>query len=51
MLIDNPDELQSELEVVEKQKLHSTVEQASDDIPDKYRGKELSDIIKMHQEA
>jgi hypothetical protein len=51
MLIDNPDELQSELEVVEKQKLHSTVEQVSDDIPDKYRGKELSDIIKMHQEA
>jgi hypothetical protein len=23
----------------------------SNDIPDKYRGKELSDIIKMHQEA
>ena len=51
MLIDNPDELHSELEVVEKQKLHSTVEPANDDIPDKYRGKELSDIIKMHQEA
>ena len=51
MLIDNPDELQSELEAVEKQKLESSVEQISDDIPDKYRGKELSDIIKMHQEA
>jgi hypothetical protein len=27
MLIDNPDEMQSELEAVEKQKLESTVEQ------------------------
>jgi hypothetical protein len=51
MLIDNPDEMQSELEAVEKQKLESTVEPMSNDIPDKYRGKELSDIIKMHQEA
>jgi len=51
MLIDNPDEMQSELEAVEKQKLQSTVEPMSDEIPEKYRGKELSDIIKMHQEA
>jgi hypothetical protein len=51
MLMDNPDEMQSELEAVEKQKLESTVEPMSNDIPDKYRGKELSDIIKMHQEA
>jgi hypothetical protein len=51
MLIDNPDEMLGELEVVEKQKLESTVEPMSNDIPDKYRGKELSDIIKMHQEA
>ena len=51
MLIDNPDEMQSELEAVEEQKLQSTVEPMSNDIPDKYRGKELSDIIKMHQEA
>ena len=51
MLIDNPDELQSELEAVEKQKLETSVEPISNDIPDKYRGKELSDIIKMHQEA
>jgi hypothetical protein len=51
MLIDNPDEMQSELDVVEKQKLETTVESISNDIPDKYRGKELSDIIKMHQEA
>jgi hypothetical protein len=46
MLIDNPDEMQSELEAVEKQKLESTVEPMSNDIPDKYRGKELSDIVK-----
>jgi hypothetical protein len=51
MLIDNPDEMLGELEVVEKQKLETTVESISNDIPDKYRGKELSDIIKMHQEA
>ena len=50
MLIDNEDE-GSELDVVEKQKLETTVEPISNDIPDKYRGKELSDIIKMHQEA
>ena len=51
MLIDNEDESNSELDVVEKQRLESTVEPMSNDIPDKYRGKELSDIIKMHQEA
>jgi hypothetical protein len=51
MLIDNPDEMQSELDIVEQKKLESTIEPASDDIPDKYRGKQLSDIIKMHQEA
>ena len=51
MLIDNPDEMQSELDIVEQKKLDSTIDPASDDIPDKYRGKQLSDIIKMHQEA
>ena len=51
MLIDNNDEMQSEIQAVEKQKLESSVEPMSNDIPDKYRGKELSDIIKMHQEA
>jgi hypothetical protein len=51
MLVDNPDEMLGELETVEKQKLESTIEPMSNDIPDKYRGKELSDIIKMHQEA
>ena len=51
MLIDNDDEMQSEIQAVEKQKLESTVESMYADVPDKYRGKELSDIIKMHQEA
>ena len=51
MLIDNNDEMLGEIEAVEKQKLESTVEPMNSDIPDKYRGKELSDIIKMHQEA
>jgi hypothetical protein len=51
MLIDNPDEMLGELEAVEKQKLETSIEPISNDIPDKYRGKELSDIIKMHQEA
>jgi len=51
MLIDNPDEMLGELDVVEKQKLETSIEPISNDIPDKYRGKELSDIIKMHQEA
>ncbi len=51
MLIDNDDEMHSEIQAVEKQKLESSVEPMSHDIPDKYRGKELSDIIKMHQEA
>jgi len=51
MLIDNPDESQSELDIVESQKLDSILEQSSDDVPEKYKGKHLSDIIKMHQEA
>jgi len=50
MLIDNDDEMQSELQVEEK-KLADSVEQVTSDLPDKYRGKDLSDIIKMHQEA
>ena len=51
MLLDNDDEMQNEIQAVEKQQLESTVETMNADIPDKYRGKELSDIIKMHQEA
>ena len=50
MLIDNDDEMQSEIQVEEK-KLANTVEQVTSDLPDKYRGKDLSEIIKMHQEA
>lgn len=50
MLIDNDDEMQSELQVEEK-KLANTVEQVTSDLPEKYRGKDLSDIIRMHQEA
>jgi len=50
MLVDNDDEMLGELQVEEK-KLANTVEPVTNDLPDKYRGKELSDIIKMHQEA
>ena len=50
MLIDNEDEMPSELQVEEK-KLANTVEPATNDLPEKYRGKDLSEIIKMHQEA
>jgi hypothetical protein len=50
MLIDNDDEMLGELQVEEK-KLANTVEPVTNDLPDKYRGKELNDIIKMHQEA
>ena len=52
MLIDNENELPSELEVVEEQqqaKLPET-EQLSD-VPNFYRDKSLEDVIKMHQEA
>ena len=51
MLIDNNDEMLGEIEAVDKQKLESTVDPITNDIPDKYRGKDLSEIIKMHQEA
>ena len=50
MLIDNEDEMPSELQAEEK-KLADSVEQVTNDLPDKYRGKDLNDIIKMHQEA
>jgi hypothetical protein len=50
MLIDNDDEMQGELQIEEK-KLANTIEQVTNDLPDKYRGKDLGDIIKMHQEA
>ena len=35
----------------EPAKLEETVEQSSNEIPEKYQGKSLDDIIKMHQEA
>ena len=50
MLIDNDDEMQSEIQA-EERKLSNSVEQITSDLPDKYRGKDLSDIIRMHQEA
>lgn len=52
MLIDNEDELPSELEVVEEQQQAKLpeIEQLSD-IPNFYRDKSLEDVIKMHQEA
>jgi len=50
MLIDNEDEMHSEIQAEDK-KLASTVEQVISDLPEKYRGKDLSDIIRMHQEA
>ena len=50
MLIDNNDEMPSEIQA-EESKLAHTVEQVTSDLPDKYRGKDLSEIIKMHQEA
>ena len=52
MLIDNEDELPSELEVVEEQQQAKLpeIEQLSD-VPNFYRDKSLEDVIKMHQEA
>ena len=52
MLIDNEDELPSELDVVEEQQQERLPqnEQLSD-IPNFYRDKSLEDVIKMHQEA
>jgi len=39
-------------EVPEEQQLEQVVESADDvEVPEKYRGKNLSDIVKMHQEA
>lgn len=51
MLVDNEDEKLGEEIKVEEQTLEKSVEPESNDIPDKYRGKSLDDIIRMHQEA
>jgi len=48
MLVDTEIDTISEKEPV---KLENTVEQSSNEIPEKYQGKSLDDIIKMHQEA
>ena len=50
MLIDNPDEMSSELEA-EEAKIQDQIEVDDTKIPEKYRNKNLEDIIKMHQEA
>jgi hypothetical protein len=42
--LDEQDEQQEETEAVEDS-------QPEDDIPDKYRGKDIKDIVRMHQEA
>jgi len=51
MIVDPEVEAVSD-EVPEEQQLEQVVESADDvEIPEKYRGKNLSDIVKMHQEA
>ena len=51
MLVDNEDEKLGEEVKVEDQTLEKSVEPASSELPEKYRGKSLDDIIRMHQEA
>ena len=50
MLIENEVESQEDI-APEEVKLENTVEEASSDVPEKYRGKSLGDIVHMHQEA
>jgi hypothetical protein len=50
MLIDKEDEMPSELEA-EDAKLDAAIDQDKPELPDRYRNKSLSDIVKMHQEA
>jgi hypothetical protein len=53
MLVDNNVDSTDEVldKVSEISDLEKTVEEVSNDIPEKYKGKSLDDIIKMHQEA
>ncbi|CAB4140707.1 hypothetical protein UFOVP408_58, partial [uncultured Caudovirales phage] len=55
MIIDpEVDAVSDETEVPEEQQpqLEQTIESADDvEVPEKYRGKNLADIVKMHQEA
>jgi len=50
MLIDNEDEMPSELEA-EESKIEDNFAIEDSKIPDKYRNKSLEDVIKMHQEV
>ena len=50
MLIETEVESQEDIKP-EEVKLESTVEAASSEIPEKYRGKSLDEVVKMHQEA
>jgi hypothetical protein len=50
MLLDNENEMGDEISS-EDLKLETTVESSTPEIPDKYRDKSLTDIVKMHQEA
>jgi len=53
MLIDNEDEMPSELDVVEEQQQEKQLPEVtqSPEFPEKYREKTLEEVIKMHQEA
>ena len=50
MLIDNEDEMPSELEA-EETKIQDQIAVDDSKIPEKYRNKSLEDVIKMHQEV
>lgn len=50
MLIDNEDEMPSELEA-EEAKIEDQIAVDDSKIPEKYRNKSLEDVIKMHQEV
>ena len=51
MLIDNEDEMQSELDAVEEQKSKLPESEPLAELPEKYRQKTLEEVVKMHQEA
>jgi len=51
MLIDNEDEMQSELDAVEEQKSKLPESEPLAELPEKYRNKTLEEVVKMHQEA
>ena len=53
MLIDREPETPSELEAEEAKlpELQDTTKNVVPEVPDRYRGKSVEDIIKMHQEA